>query len=291
VDTTTTSTTNTVVDGLGHTNVTVTTATATSTNATDVEAGAQLRSRVELGVEVSYKAFATWDAGGTPMRHIIEPYANYTFAPEPNLLPEDLYQFDEVDQLGKDHSVKIGARNKLQTKRNNEPFDLMDIDAYARFLLEPEAGQNALDSVNVIGELHLVEGLKIRFDAEANPDDGLRVFNARMEAANPELWGGGVEYRFRKDDSSLLLADLTLFPKARWTCNAYGRYEMEDSQLEEVGGFLQRNYDCISVRTGVGFLPGYERTDGVMIEDEWRVILGLWLTAFPEGGLIGRYRK
>ena len=100
-----------------------------------------------------------------------------------------------------------------------------------------------------------------------------------------------MEYRFRKDDTSLLQADVTLFPKARWTCNAYGRYEMENSQLEEVGGFLQRNYDCIAVRTGVGFLPTHTRSDGVVIEDEWRVLLGVWLTAFPEGGLIGRYRK
>jgi hypothetical protein len=291
VDTSASATTNWVVDASGQTNATVTTTTATTTNIVEVATGAKLRSRVELGMEVSYKAFATWDADGTPMRHVIEPYANYTFVPEPNLLPENIYQFDEIDQLTKDHSVRLGARNKIQTKRDNMPFNLVDVDAYARFLLEREEDQDFLDSFGAIGELHFVDWMKIRFDGEGSPEDGLTVFNTRVESVDTYLWTGGFEYRFRKDDSSLLLADLTLFPKARWACNAYGRYEMEDSRTEEVGGYLQRNYDCISVRTGVGFLPGYTRTDGIETEDEWRIILGLWLTAFPEGGLIGRYVK
>ena len=281
-----TTTTNTVVDELGRTNTTEATLASTTSQP------GELRSRIELGAELSYRAFATWDsASGVPLRHVIEPYLNYTFVPEPTLLPENIYQFDEVDQLTEDHSVKLGARNKIQTKRGQEPFDYVDVDVYGRFLLERDEGEDVLASINAIGELRPTEWFKIRFDAETAPSDGLRTLNARIEALAPDLWSGGIEYRFRKDDSRLLLADLTLFPKARWTCNGYGRYEMDDSRVEEVGGYVQKNYDCMSLRIGTGYFPGYTRSDGTVSEDDWRVVAGVWFTAFTGESPFGRYTR
>ena len=71
----------------------------------------------------------------------------------------------------------------------------------------------------------------------------------------------------------------------------YGRQEFAESRLEEIGGYAQRNLDCIATRLGASFLPGYTRTDGTEREDEYRILLEVWLTAFPETKLGGRHKQ
>jgi len=51
---------------------------------------------------------------------------------------------------------------------------------------------------------------------------------------------------------------------------------------------VQRNLDCMCIRTGYEVLPGYTRSDGSEQDDEWRVRVEMWLTAFPESILGGK---
>ena len=60
------------------------------------EEGGELRNLVEFGVEFSFKAFKElhdyerndFDKG---LRHVVEPLIDYTFIPEPNLEPENIF--------------------------------------------------------------------------------------------------------------------------------------------------------------------------------------------------------
>lgn len=87
---------------------------------TTPEEGADFRQLYTLGLESSFKAYKVLDEGdtfwGRGMRHVFEPYSIYTYTPEPNLTRDQLYQFDEIDKLGEEHTLRLGMRNKLQTR-------------------------------------------------------------------------------------------------------------------------------------------------------------------------------
>ena len=289
--------TNIVVNAAGNTNAVERLASETNRVSAIVERGMDFRSAFELGLEASFKAFRTWNDAFIPLRHIVEPYADYTFAPEPTLLLETNYRMDEADELDEDHSVKIGLRNKLQSKRNEQPFDLVDVDVYAMCRVEPEEDESVLDGLFLDAELRPSRRLMIDLDSVYDFDESIvETFNTRVILTESNVWKADLEYRFRDDgtdgdSSSLFAGDLTLFPKRDWTYNVYARYEFEDSRLEEEGGYIQRNFGCMAVRMLVGLIPAYTTSTGIERDDEWTLMLEFWLTAFPKTVLSGRHRQ
>jgi LPS-assembly protein len=301
-ETTSTVTTNFVADGFGATNPVVTTVTESNSFDREQDAGSDYRNLFEVGLEASFKAFKAWDGPYGERRHVAEPYANYTLVPEPNLTPDKLYRFDSVDTLDEENFILFGMRNKYQKKRTDgTPFDIIDVDVYTRYLIERDEDQDAIDRVYVDAELRPVDWIEIDTDAQYDVTDGeLDIFNVRSVLYFEDLWAAELEYRFRNGDpeeneeddtSSLLRHELTLYASRNWTLGAYGRYEFEDARLEEQGGYLQRNYDCLSLRLGGSVMPGYTRTDGTERDDETRVYVEFWLTAFPDSVISGRHRN
>ena len=269
-----------------ETTTTVDASTNTITTVTDDSAA--LRSIVEVGVETSFKAFKTLDANR--YRHIVEPYVEYTYATEPNIKPNELYQFDSVDRLNEVHQIKLGARNKLQTKKNGRPFDLVDIDLYTICHLEQDT-TNLFQEVVADAEFRPNDWFSVDIDATYDlVDSGLDEINTRF-AIRQTSWRTRVEHRFRDKINNLLSFDATLLPSDNWSFNGFARYEFEESRMQQEGGYIQRNLDCMSIRLGGSFLPGYRRTDGTERDDEFRVMLELWLTAFPKFGISGRSKS
>ena len=287
-------TTNFVVNAAGNTNAVVSSATSSNAVTRTVEQGADLRNLVEFGFEVSFKAFKTWEGGAiSPMRHIVEPYLNYTLVPEPELVPDNIYQFDSVDTLGEQHWIKLGVRNKIQTKHEDRPFDILDIDTYTIVDLDTQGDEKAVEHFYLDAEIRPSPYTAIDLDAILNIDSSeLERFNAQFWVRRVRSWQSFLEYRFRNEVSSLFTADVTYFANVRWAFNTFGRYEFEDGgRLEEIGATVQRNWDCLAVRTGLGVLPGYERSDGTDVDDEYRVLMEFWLTAFPHLSAGSRHRK
>ena len=89
----------------------------------DARGGGQARFIGEVGVEAAGKISrswlnvrnAYWRLDG--LRHIIEPYVNYTYIPKPTVDRDHLYFFDEIDRIEKQNFVRLGVRNRLQTRR------------------------------------------------------------------------------------------------------------------------------------------------------------------------------
>lgn len=275
--------TNSVVDASGTTNVTITTRVTTNEVPTDFGRDAALRVRGELGLEASFKAFRTWSSHGMDQRHVVEPYVNYRFVPEPSLPPEEIYQFDEVDELTEEHWIDLGVRNKLQVKREGGPFDILDVDLWARVQMEPEDVKEIIRDVNVDAEIR--PGRNVRIDLNSSfdvPDGELDEFNTLVRFPGIGPFSVGGEYRHRRDDSSLLAGDIAVRPNFNWQFNLYGRYEFEEERFEEEWVYVQRNFDCMSLKSGLGHRPGYTRDDGSDKDEEWRFVIEFWLTAFPK---------
>lgn len=257
----------------------------TRTNSTQqaTALGSNVRSLFELGLETSFRAFKVLsneeNIFGTGLRHVVEPYANYTFVPEPNLTPENVYQFDSIDRLGEKNNVRFGARNRYQTKRGERVADIMDLDVYTTYDLNAES--DAISMIGAQSEFNFASWFQVFADGQYDTVGGdISAFNARTRVRG-DRWKFDVEQRFRADESNLLGADVEYAPNAHWAFGVYDRYEFQESRLEEQGLYLTHKFDCLGVRMGGSYLPGYTRDDGSVREDDYRVTLQLWLTAFP----------
>jgi len=257
-----------------------------------LETGAELRGLIELGLETSFKAFKTWPGWDAEYRHIVEPYADYTFVPEPNLTPDRLHPFDSVDELDEKNQVKLGVRNRLQSRQEGAVGTLADVDLYTLCQFHRPAGEDLIERLYTDIELRPLAGVRLDADGVWNvADSTLERFNTRVAWTASEALRLAVEHRYRHEDSNLAIGDVTLWPNRQWTYNVSTRYEFEDRRLEEQGGYVQRNLDCLSVRCGMNFMPGYTRSDGSEQKDEYRVILAFWLSAFPESGISTQHLK
>src|SRR5690606_2571086 len=115
--------------------------------------GPIFRPIVNFGVEVSTKFSRTFERfqsralGLDGLRHVVQPYANYSlvynFGPSPkdvlqfdrvvpstDLLPLDFPQFTGIDSIDTWNIVRLGVRNRLQTRRDQETFQWMTLDTF-----------------------------------------------------------------------------------------------------------------------------------------------------------------
>ena len=260
--------------------------TQTSTNMLDQIANGpgKMRNIFELGAELSFKAFRTFSDGSK--RHIVEPYLNYTFSMDPSVEASELYQFDNIDTLGEINQTRIGIRNKIQNKINGRPNDLADINIYTTLKFNTEDDEDVFDILHLDSDFYPTRWLYLNlYGSYSVAESVLETFNTRFYLKRIGMWQARLEHRYRDNDSNLLSGVITLHANSRWAFNTFGRYEFEESRAEEVGGYIEHKLDCIGMRLGGSVLPGYTRTDGTEEDDEYRVMVTVWLTAFPEFGI------
>lgn len=256
-------------------------------------AGAALRLRLELGLEASFRAYRTFAIGERDWRHVVEPYINYTLVPEPNLTPDELYQFDSVDRLGEVHGIRLGGRNLLQTRtERGRVVNVADVDAYTDLRLARDRGQQALDRVFLVSRLFPDDWIRIDSRTEYSlAASSLVALDTRVEAWRDDRWSLSLEHIYREDRRNALTGGLTVSPVADWTYNIYARYDYHNGEIEEQGGFIQHELDCLAFRLGGYVQPGYRRDDGARRETDYRILFHVWLTAFPPDNLDRRYRQ
>ena len=117
------------------------------------EGGSIFRPVANFGVEVSAKASKAYERvqsrwlGLDGLRHVVQPYANYSlvgnFGPSPQdilqfdrvvpstqLLPIEFPQFTAIDTIDTWNILRIGVRNRLQTRRDQITHQWMTLDTF-----------------------------------------------------------------------------------------------------------------------------------------------------------------
>ncbi|MEI6514638.1 MAG: hypothetical protein WCO77_01560 [bacterium] len=267
------------------TNLTGGSVTSTSTNLSDRAMGSDMRSLFNVGLETSFRAFKVLNndenAFGTGLRHVVEPYTDYTYVPEPNLRPSGLYQFDEIDALDRRNDMRFGVRNRLQTKRNSQVAQIMELDVYTTYSFEEANQDEPFSKVGFRGEFNLANWCTIYTDGDYDLYAGqINTFNTQARL-KMDSFRANIEQRYLVDESSLLITDLSYAPNKRWEFGVYDRFEFQNSRLEEQGITIGRRLDCMVVSLGGSFLPGYTRDDGSVRKDDYRMMFELVFTAFP----------
>jgi len=116
-------------------------------------AGNKLRTVFNGGVESSFKMSRTWENvqssawGLDGVRHIIQPYSNFSwvsssnsdpasilqfdrYQPSTQLRPLDFPQFTSVDSIDSWTVLRLGVRNRLQTRRDDATINWLGVDTY-----------------------------------------------------------------------------------------------------------------------------------------------------------------
>ena len=91
----------------------------------DTRNGDKLRLMGEFGVEINTKIYRTWQnvrsawMGIDGLRHVIVPYINYTYIPDPSFDTDKILYFDDIDRLQQQNFVRFGLTNRLQTRKGD----------------------------------------------------------------------------------------------------------------------------------------------------------------------------
>lgn len=117
------------------------------------ERGARWRFLMNAGVEGSFKLSKAYEGvqahwlGLDGLRHIIQPYADFSWESTPNVSPSDILPFDQyiqstrlqaidlpqfnsIDSLDGWSILRLGIRNRLQTRRDSSTVNWLDVDTY-----------------------------------------------------------------------------------------------------------------------------------------------------------------
>lgn len=186
----------------------------------DDKGGAKVRFAGEFGVQANTKVYRSWqdvkcaflEMDG--LRHVFEPYVNYTYIPEPTLSREKIYYFDEIDRIERVHFVRFGVRNRLQTRsggflspRIREWFSM---ENYFDLHLYKQHGFNNIGDLDSLLSFTPTENLsfngKLSVDLGQNSDHTIEAVRGNRLAGRPGIsskWINqlqfNMQYKFMED--------------------------------------------------------------------------------------------
>ncbi len=269
----------------------------------------EFRSVFNTGAEVTWKASRVYRGAQSDLlevqglRHIIEPSVNYAYVPVPNKAPRELAQFDRslpssrlrpiefpdfntIDSIDSQSVVRLGLRNKLQTKREDGVDDLLNWAVYTDWRLGERHGGTTFS--DLYSDLDFRPRSWITFNSETRYglDQGqYREANHTITLEPNEHWSLALGHRYRRDTPELGrghdLITATLFYRLNenWGVRTQHHFEARDGTMEYQYYTLYRDFR--SWTAGLTFRV----RDNRIGPDDYTVAIALSLKAMPRFGL------
>jgi lipopolysaccharide assembly outer membrane protein LptD (OstA) len=217
------------------------------------------------GAEISLKASRVWNGARSGLfdvsglRHIIEPSLNYVFVPTPNKAPPELPQFDSelpslrllpidfpdynsIDSIDSQNVVRLGLRNKLQTKRKEGVDSLLNWAIYTDWRIKPRPDQGTF--ADVYSDLDFKPRSWITFNSETRygiEAGRWREANHTVTLSPNSAWSWALGHRYLRSDPVLgadsgnntIHSSFYYRFSENWAARAQHRFEARDGTLEE----------------------------------------------------------
>lgn len=238
------------------------------------------------GAEFTFKASRLWpalrnnffDIDG--LRHIIEPSVNYVYVPSPSVRPRDLPQFDRewpsfqllpieypdyraIDSIDSENVVRLGVRNKLQTKREGKLVTVARWELMTDWRLDKRSDQTTFADVYSEAELRPRDWLRLESITRYNAEGGGFRMSYHMATFEPNnVWSWGLGHMYLEDDFStrptalgqgnnLVLTTIHYKLNENWGFRLHHRYDFLRNRLEEQAYTVYR--DMRSWTAGLSF--------------------------------------
>ncbi len=270
----------------------------------------QNRGVFNTGAELNFKASRVWtDAQNrwldfSGLRHIVVPSVNYVYVPEPSVRPNRLPQFDSelpsprllpvefpdynaVDSVDSQSTLRFGLQNKLQTKREGQVADVLNWNLYTDWRLRPRPDQNTFpdffSDLDFLPRSWLILSSEVRYDPAR--EDWAEA-NHRLTIQPNDVWHWTGGHRYLRDDpatygagNNLFFSSLYLKASENWGFRAVHYFESRDGRMEEQAYSVYRDF---RVWTGALTLRFRDLRVGA---DDWSISVSFSLKAFPRFGL------
>jgi len=259
------------------------------------------------GAELSFKASRLWPSSSSRffqvdgIRHILRPAVNYSYVPEPGVRPPELPQFDSelptlrllphwfpdynaIDSIDSRNVMRLGLRNKLQTKRGGEVDNLLDWDLYTDWRLDREPGQSNFSDVFSDVDLKPWSWLTLTSELRVDVDDPrIRIANHIATLSPNNVWSWQVGHRYLREDPALgftdghdlLLSSFYYRLNENWGFRFSHHFEISDQTMEEQYYTVYRDF-----RSWTGALT-FRVRDNRTDSRDYGVAFTFHLKAFP----------
>ncbi|HEY0370220.1 MAG TPA: hypothetical protein VGC85_11530, partial [Chthoniobacterales bacterium] len=269
-----------------------------------IPGGDHLRALVNTGLEMSFKVSRVWEdvqsraVGLDGLRHIIQPFMNYSYLtgnnispasilqfdrylPSTRLRPIDFPQFNSIDSLDNWNILRLGVRNRLQTRRDDSTVNWMEMQTYLDVNFDNPYDKNPVSnlvnsfgfspvpwaSLGIFAQIPLVSNSFTEVDTSIHFQPMARLalsLSHRYLINNPFF-----------SDSSLYESSAYYRINDNWGAGAYARYEAKTQNLEEQRYTVYRD------------LTAWVGSFGAIIRDnagvkEYGVLISFTLKALPK---------
>ena len=254
------------------------------------------RSVLNTGVEFSLKASNTWPNTKLPvldvdgLRHVVQPMVNYVFVPEPSERPWELPQFDRelhslrlrpidfpdynsIDTIDSRNVIRIGLRNRLQTKRFGLVDDVLNWEFFTDWRLEPEMYETRFNDVYSDLEVKPRSWLLLGSELRYNPNKRLlNEANHTISLLPNNKWSLTLGHRYLRDlnqdelrvrypydpffenslgedwrwGNNLLYSRLYYRFNEEWGFRMIHQFEASDGTMEEQSYSLYRDFSSVT---------------------------------------------
>ncbi|MFA7233413.1 MAG: LPS assembly protein LptD [Terrimicrobiaceae bacterium] len=272
--------------------------------------GAVFRVVANYGFEVSTKFSRAFEKvqnrwlGLDGLRHVVQPYVNYSgvynFGPSPSdiyqfdrvvestqLLPLNFPQFTAVDSIDTWNIVRLGVRQRLQTRRDNRTFQWFSLDTFMDVNLDNPYSDGPVSNVfNVIGFRPVPwAGLTVVSQLPVT-EEGFTEVNTSLSFMPTRDWSLSIGHRYI-DGNSFFADDsqLNFFTYWRmndhWAFSLYEQYEFVSKVFQYQRYMVHRDLSSwiASVGAEVRDNDGGDREIGLLLvmtlKDAPRVTLPL----------------
>ncbi len=137
---------------------------------------------------------------------------------------------DWIDAIDDTRVMRIGLRQRLQTKRDGRSLDWVKIDVTTVFRSEDSVGVAGEDDNYVEADLDWKLTRRLTLASEDNRfslDDGLNVFNLAMQWDPAPRLGTSLRYNWIEDRTSSVTGSLDVELSDRYSLALYERYEFD----------------------------------------------------------------
>ncbi len=172
----------------------------------DDDGGARTRWLHEIGLELSFKATATWsDVQYEPLeidglRHVAMPYVNITHISDPNVDKENLYYFDTIDRLDHLNVVRFGLRNDLFTRRDAGTHRVFYSDTFFDLYPSPEDDDHRSGDLGEIGGVTVNDELSLWYKVLVDVGRwNTKVVNVGAQIGAPDRLNANISYLYRDE--------------------------------------------------------------------------------------------
>lgn len=265
-----------------------------------------LRTVVDSGVEASFKVSRTWEEvqsrafGLDGLMHIIQPFTDFSWVAEQGKNPAAILQFDRfqqstemraldfpqftpIDSIGDWTVWRLGVRNRLDTRRDDQTITWFELDTAVDVNFVNPYDRTSYS--NLFNDLRFVPLPWVNFSVSSQVpafDKGFTQVNTVLTVQPISSLQLSVGHRYLNDNPSFLDSSLFSFGgyyrlNDNWSVGIQEVYEQETGVLEQQRYSIYRD-----LSTWVASLGAVIRDNAGV--NEYGVLFTFTLKAFPKVG-------